>query len=430
MGLKEAWNALFSTPKKNNSDEASAVVASGEEKSTSDEEQALQLASDLFPAVNMADINIAQYKRIPFADIGVLGAAFAQLPASARTIVQSVETTIKGGQQLFVGVNPKGVQGFLRMGSNGTNGNIMRFNGHGAQQVIAGRLCFKPVNGIAGIETTSTVMPIDPTTMMIAVALIAIEKRFDDLQKSVDQIMQFLVRDKQATQRGNLNTLTEILSEYKLGNMDEKRCATLAVQVEAIHAEANKGILFWESSIKDLLAKPQGQLQELVNKVLSSMAEYQLAIYLFGFSFLLSVLLQDLYSAEQLDEIESKMTLHAERYRSLCEQCRRFLTEKQRADFIPAARDKLGGLLNQVGKAIEANPVFGKGQVDEWLIQQSESLSDMNRQDVAHLIESFAPLEEEKIQPFLDSIHTMNVIHNQPNGMLMDEESFYLLTTA
>ena len=126
------------------------------------------------------------------------------------------------------------------------------------------------------------------------------------------------------------------------------------------------------------------------------MAEYQLAIYLFGFSFLLSVLLQDLYSAEQLDEIESKMTLHAERYRSLCEQCRRFLTEKQRADFIPAARDKLGGLLNQVGKAIESNPVLGKGQVDEWLIQQSESLSDMNRQDVAHLIESFAPLEEEK----------------------------------
>lgn len=40
---------------------------------------------------------MAQYKKIPLVDIGVLGAAFAQLPANARAIVQSVETTIKGG---------------------------------------------------------------------------------------------------------------------------------------------------------------------------------------------------------------------------------------------------------------------------------------------------------------------------------------------
>ncbi len=34
------------------------------------------------------------------------------------------------------------------------------------------------------------------------------------------------------------------------------------------------------------------------------------------------------------------------------------------------------------------------------------------------------------MQPFLDSIHTMNIVHNQPNGMLMDEENFYLLTAG
>ncbi len=422
MGLKEAWNALFSTPK-NDSDVTSAVAPASEEN-------AVQLASDLFPVINAAEVNMAQYKKIPFADIGVLGAAFAQLPAGARTLVQSVETTIKGGQQLFVGVNPKGVQGFIRMNADGTVGNIMRYNGHGAQQVIAGRLRFKPLNGIEGLQTTTTVMPIDPVAMMVAVALITIEKRFDDLQKSVDQIMQFLVRDKQAEQRGNLNTLTEILSEYKRGSMDENRCNTLAVQVQAIHADANKAILFWESSLKDLLAKPSQHLQELLNKILDSMAEYQLAVYLYGFSSLLDVLLQHLYSAEHLNEIESKMSLHAGRYRSLVEQCRSFLADKQRAGVIPAARGTLGGLLNHVGKAIEANPVLGKGQVDEWLIKQSENLGAMNRQDAARIVDAFAPLEEEKMQPFLDSIHTMNVIHNQPNGMLMDEENIYLLSAV
>ncbi len=370
---------------------------------------------------------MAQYRKIPLADIGVLGAAFAQLPASARAIVQSVETTIKGGQQLFVGVNPKGVQGFVRMNADGTVGNIMRYNGHGAQQVIAGRLRFKPVNGIEGIQTSTTIMPIDPVAMMVAVALITIEKRFDDLQKSVDQIMRFLVLDKQASQRGNLNTLTEILSEYKRGGMDENRCSTLAVQVQTIHNDANQKIIFWESALKELLAKPQQQIQELLNEILVSMAEYQLAIYLYGFSSLLDVLLQNLYSAEHLNEIESRLSLLSERYRSLVEQCRSFLADKQRAAAIPAARGALGGLLNHVGKAIEAHPVLGKGQVDEWLIKQSETLGNMNRRDAARIVDAFAPFEEEKMQPFLDSIHTMNIVHNQPNGMLMDEENFYLL---
>ena len=423
MGLKEAWNALFSTPPQKNNDDTSSEAPFSEQKY-------IQLASDLFPVINTTEINMAQYKKIPLVDIGVLGAAFAQLPANARAIVQSVETTIKGGQQLFVGVNPKGVQGFIRMNADGTVGNIMRYNGHGAQQVIAGRLRFKPVNGIEGIQTTTTFMPIDPVAMMVAVALITIEKRFDDLQKSVDQIMRFLVLDKQASQRGNLNTLTEILSEYKRGNMDENRCNTLAVQVQAIHADVNQKILFWESALKELLAKPPQQLQELLNKILVSMAEYQLAVYLYGFSSLLDVLLQNLYSAEHLNEIESRLSLQAERYRSLVEQCRSFLADKQRAAVIPAARGALGGLLNHVGKAIEANPVLGKGQVDEWLIKQSENLGNMNRQEIARIVDAFAPFEEEKVQPFLDSIHTMNIVHNQPNGMLMDEENFYLLTAG
>ena len=133
------------------------------------------LASEAFPVVKLSEEQLSAYKSIPMTGLAALGTAFMQLPEGARTAVQSVTKTSALKETLFIGINPKGVPGFLRQNEYGTVGNIMQVNPQG-KQVIAGRMRFKPIDNLPVTETTTTTLPIDPMLMVVAVALMNIEK--------------------------------------------------------------------------------------------------------------------------------------------------------------------------------------------------------------------------------------------------------------
>ena len=125
------------------------------------------IASEQFPIIRASDMNVSKYKQVPLMGLATLGAAFMQLPETARTITSTVTKSVDLHETLFVGVNPKGVAGFLRDCGQGVSGNIMQINEQG-KQVIAGRMRFKAINQLPVTETTATVVPIEPMTMVIA----------------------------------------------------------------------------------------------------------------------------------------------------------------------------------------------------------------------------------------------------------------------
>ena len=241
MALKDAWNALIGKSS------TTEIVAQ--------EDTALApVASDAFPVVRMNPNQLAAYKQIPLASLASLGTAFAQLPEGARTVVQTVTRNVATKETLFVGVNPKGVQGFLRADANGTVGNIMQVNAQG-KQVIAGRMRFKAVDQLPMQESVSTVLPVDPMLMVVAVALMTIEKKLDGIQKSVEEVLQFLKLEKQSVQRGNLNMLAEIMDEYKLNCQNEQFCLSRSQAVLAIKKDSHRDILFYQEQIATELQK-------------------------------------------------------------------------------------------------------------------------------------------------------------------------------
>ena len=157
--------------------------------------------SELFPVVELTENEISNAKKIPIASLAALGAAFSQIPEAARTIVKTTTSEIATNETLFVGINPKGIPGYLLQNEYGTVGNIMQINNQG-KHVIAGRMRFKPVEGLPVASTTTTVVPYDPTMLVVAIALMTIEKKLDGIQNSIDKVLRFLESDKQARQRG------------------------------------------------------------------------------------------------------------------------------------------------------------------------------------------------------------------------------------
>ena len=113
-------------------------------------------------------------------------------------------------ENLYRGIWPEGANGKLAFNINGaTVGNIMGEKG------IDSRMLFKPIDKVSVKNTITTVKPLDPTMVAVAVALMEINKKLDGIQSSIDEVLRFLESDKQAKQRGNLRILEEIMEDFK-----------------------------------------------------------------------------------------------------------------------------------------------------------------------------------------------------------------------
>lgn len=391
--------------------------------------------SDLFPAYRASEIDLGKYRKLPLSGIATTGAALSQMPVAARSIVQTVTHKIAANETLFVGINPKGVAGHLQYNEFGTVGNIMQINQQG-KHVIAGRMRFKALEGGIPVNTTSvTTVPFDPVSLMVAAALLNVEKKLADLQKLAEEILQFLKLDKQSRQRGNLNALGEILEDYKKHPDNAEFLRLRNIEVQTIKREAQQDILFYQERIAKELREQKlihvaQQAQGMLDAIMSEFYEYQLACYLYSFSSYLDIMLHKNFDAAMLDTLTQRMKDHADRYKSLYQQCRAQIENYYQASIDVQILGGIGNLAKALGNALATVPVLKDGPVDELLISAGQSLSDGNETTLQKKLAQFSPLEDSRMAAFIDNIHAVNIMYNQPKAMLTDGDSLYVLMGA
>ena len=415
-------------------DALKALTGNRQNTEQDQKDQAIQsiIKNEQFPIVHPAQVDMARYTKIPLTGIAALGASFAQLPAAARTIVQSVTTNVATSKKLYVGVNSKGVIGSLQANNFGINGNIMQLNQQG-KQVIAGRMHFKELkNGLPVTSTTMTAIPFDPVTLVIAAALMNIEQKLAGIQRTADEILQFLKLSEQSKQRGNLNMLAEILDEFKHNSGNEKLCSLRNIEVQTIKREAHQSILLHQEQIAHKLRNQKAihvaqNATEMLNSVMVEFYEYQLACYLYSFASFLDVMLQKSFEKASLDAAAMKIDEHAKRYEELYKACHAQIGNYQRTSVESQVLGGLGGIASFLGKAIASVPILRDGPVDEALINAGQSIGKQNDETLRKSLERFEQIEDSRMKPFVENIRTVNTLYNTPEGLLMDSENLYLL---
>lgn len=420
MALKDVWKALTG---KTDSQELRK-----EEQSENEID-----CSDLFPVVRSSDIDISQYKKIPLSGIAALGSAFSQLPVAARTIVQTTTKTIATDETLFRAINYKGIDGFLKANAFGTTGNIFQINEQG-KQIIAGRMRFAPVDGLPIFETSTTITPFNPTLMVVAVALITIEQKLDGIQKSVEQILQFLKREKQARQRGSLNMLSEIIEEYKQNCGNDKLCALRSGEVQTIKRESMQDIWFYQDQITEDLKKQKAlhgsrEAQVLLDSVAYAFAEYQLACYIYAFSSFLDILLQKNFDSSTVESAIKNMTDLGKRYNDLYADCHSQIAQYQQTSIETQLVGNVGIAAKSIGKAISTVPFLKEGPVDEALIGVGDSIEKFNKKSVQKKLKLFESFESSKMEAFIENLGTVASLRHNPNSLLTDGENLYIFST-
>lgn len=389
---------------------------------------------DLFPVIHVPESSLQRYKKVPVAGLAALGMAFTQLPLVARTIVQTTTTQMATSETLFVGINPKSIPGYLLENQYGTVGNIMQINAQG-KQVIAGRMRFKALNSLPMNEIMKTVVPFDPTLIVVAVALMAIEQKLNKIQASVEDVLKLIKLEKQAKQRGNLRSLSEIADDYMVKCADKEFCTNRNITVQAIRATAMQDIEFYQENISMELHNQKTlhlhkDAAALVESVTREFAEYQLACYLYAYSCFLDVMLRRDFSKITLEKTTDKLTKMSERYNALYVECRAEIARYQRSAIEAKVVGGLGVAAKGLGKAIGAIPVVKEGPIDEALINAGASLGKVNRDTVANRINVLAAFEDSRMDIFIENMASINHMFNADNSLITDGENIYVLTVA
>ena len=228
---------------------------------------------EVLPITPEVNLEMHNATKIPLANLSALGVAFQPLTTAIQTAVFGA-----GGSGIYF-VNTMGKQMFHIGESTDFIGSLMSSTG-----------------GVGGGQARMTPLACDPTMLFMAVTLMNIEKKLDAIQQTQENILQFLEEKERATLQGNLNTLGDVLTNYKY-NWDNAQYKTNKhILVQQIKKDAEASIILYRDQIGKILQKrslihSDMEVKSILKKLQSHFKDYQLALYLYAYSAFLDVML-------------------------------------------------------------------------------------------------------------------------------------------
>lgn len=241
----------------------------------------------------MQEINpsIEKSMKLPLTGISTLGVAFEPLTTAIQTIVNG-----GGGSGIYY-VNTHGKQMFQYKGSSEYLGALKTEMGK-----------------VGGGQASMTQLACSPAMLFMAAALMNIEKKLDAIQETQKEIIEFFEQKEMAKLKGNLNTLSDVLSNYKYNWDNEKYKTNKHIQIQEIKRDAEQSILLYREQIFSKIRKrstvhSDKNVKEIMKKLQFQFRDYQLALYIYSFSTFLEMMLLENFDAAYLDSIVARIRI-------------------------------------------------------------------------------------------------------------------------
>ena len=358
---------------------------------------------------------------VPIAELALLGTGVASLIPALRTITQTTTFNTQGLYQLA----NAGVGDTLKIAKNG--------NFWGAFKTADGASKFAQLQAAEPLSTTSSaVMPIDPATMMMAVALFVIEQQLKDIKKMQKQILVFLEIEKESEIEADVEILSKMITTYKYNWNNEHFVASNHKMVLDIQRTARKNMLSYKKKVAELLDSKkmivaQAKVKSTLNDLQKKFKYYRLSLYTFSMASLVEIMLSGSFKEAYISDVKTEIKKFSLEYRDLFTECSMYL-EKMTSGSVEANVMKgIGVASKAVGKFIGSIPVVKEGQVDEFLQDGGAHLKE-NAQDMQkNILEAFAVLHNPGTGVFMDKMEDMIQIYNHTDRIYFDDKKIYLI---
>ena len=323
---------------------------------------------------------------------------------------------------LYRCVFPNGVSGTLAQAKDGSGylGAIIN-NG------IVGQARWIPAQGSA------TTIPINPATIAIAITLVGINKKLDDIKQTQNDILNFLESEKESTLKGSVNALFEIMNDYRY-NFDNVTWKNGKFVIASdIKTKAESSIIFYRDNIRSEMNKrntihSNQQAQKIIKEVQDKFKCYQLSTYLYAYASFVEVVLGDNYNSEYLDKVSERIEDNSFQYYKDYTECYDMLSKYSSSSVGTAALKGLGSASKSVGNVIAKIPIIRKGPVDEVLIAAGDSAKKLSSQNSEKALHEFSDKQGAGVYLFVENIETINTMNNQAIEMMFDQDTIYVCT--
>lgn len=358
---------------------------------------------------------------IPIAELTLLGAGVSPLIPALRTVTQTTTINTQGLYQLA----NAGVGDVLKVAKNG--------NFWGAFKTADGASKFAQLQAARPLTATNTtVMPIDPATMMMAVALFAIEQQLKGIEETQKQILSFLEIEKESEIEADVEILSKMITTYKHNWNNEHFVASNHKMVLDIQRTARKNMLSYKKRVAELLDSKklivsQAKVKATLGDLQKKFKYYRLSLYTFSMASLVEIMLSGNFKEEYISDVKEELKKFSLEYRDLFTECSMYLEKMTSVSVEANVMKGISVASKAVGKFIGNIPVVKEGQVDEFLQDSGAHLKE-NAQDMQkNVLEAFATLHNPGTGVFMDRMEDMIQIYNHTDRICFDDKKIYLI---
>jgi len=289
--------------------------------------------------------------------------------------------------------------------------------------------------GVGGGLARLTQVPLDPTMLCMAVAIMAVEKKLDAIHEAQKEILAFLELKEESKLKGNLNALADVLNNYKFNWDNDKYKDHKHILVQDVKREAEQSIILYREQLTKALSKKAlfygGQkVKDTLNKTMARLNDYQLSLYTFSFSSFLEIMLLENFDTNYLKSIANKIQEYSDDYATLYEKCIMKIEKDSKASLEGHALKGLSKLSSGAGKIIEKIPVISKSQLDENLLKAGDILQDVDINRTQNIMQILADSQTDYISSFVEYIQTIDNLYNQSMQLMFDSKNIYITKVA
>ena len=385
-----------------------------------DEEKLLESTESMLADIRSVSAD-KQVRSIPIASLAALGGSAASLSPALRTVTETMTVNTQG---LYMLAN-ESVGDTLKLAKDG--------NFWGAFKTAEGKSKFAKLQTAGPLSaSTTTTIPVDPATMMMAAALYSIEKKLGDIEEMQKQILSFLEVEKESEIEADVQMLTNLIRNYKSNWDNEHFVASNHKLVIDIKRTALKHMNSYQKNTKAVMSKKQLLVdQNKVNGITADLKKkfeyYWLSLYTYSLSSLLEIMLSGNFKEGYITGIKTEIEKYATEYRLIFDESSRYL-EKLGSGAIDA--NLLGGIGTagkKMGDLIGAIPVVKNGPVDEFLQDNGKKLEKKASRQKSKAVHDFAALGNPQTGMLIEKMQDMIDIYNHTEQICFDRENIYLV---
>lgn len=362
--------------------------------------------------------------KIPLDQLPAMGAIFSSLNEKSATASATFDIP-----KALVALDSKGNQLDASILFSFKDGS-----GHlGSYKDVAGNLHqARLVESAGGTVQSAIVIPPDPTLMAMAAALAVINTKLDAIEKTQQEMFEYLRDKDRAELRGDLNVLSSTLHDYRFNWDNETWMTNSHKSVQDIRRNCEQQIVHLRAQIQKELSKEDliksrlsvgGKLEAICDR----MKEYQLASYACAFALFLEPILSENFNKEYLSSVAEKIEAKSLEYRRLYTKCYNAIEADAKESIDTAVLDGVSFAGRLIGNIVAVTPIGDNTQIDEILIDAGKSVSKFNNKQTTSLMSKLREAKSPGMLPFKKSVNKLNQLYNSPMKLFVDSSTVYLV---